>query len=282
MILNRKSYADGKVKKMITSATFWMFVILFTTHSLTAEARFSIFASGQQSAAQQQTRRVTGKVTDEKAEPLPGVNVVVKGTTTGVVTDFDGNYALNVPENAVLVFSFEGYIAQEVTVTNQAVINIQLREDIRGFDEVVVIGYGTQRKVNLTGSVAVVNIDEQLTSRSLTNVSTGLSGLMPGLSISQNSGMAGKNDVSLLVRGLGTVNNANPLIVVDGMPDVDINRLNMNDIESISVLKDATSSAVYGSRAANGVILITTKTGRGQDKSRINFQSSYVVDTHPL
>lgn len=279
MILDKKSYADGRVKRTVSFATFWLTVIFLTVHSLTAEARFSILANVQQNAAQQQTRRITGKVSDEKGEPLPGVNVVVKGTTTGAVSDFDGNYVVNVPPNAVLVYSFVGYLSQEVTVTNQTLINIQLREDIRGFDEVVVVGYGTQRKVNLTGAVAAVTIDEQLTSRTLTNVSTGLSGLMPGLSISQNSGMAGKNDVSLLVRGLGTVNNANPLIVVDGMPDVDINRLNMNDIESISVLKDATSSAVYGSRAANGVILITTKTGRGQDKSKINFQSSYAVET---
>lgn len=280
MVLNKKSNADGRIKKMITSATFWIFVILFTTHPITAEARFSFIASGQQNAAQQQTRRITGKVSDEKGEPLPGVNVVVKGTTTGAVTDFDGNYVVNVPENAVLVYSFVGYLAQEVSVANQSLINIQLKEDIRGFDEVVVIGYGTQRKVNLTGSVAAVTINEQLTSRTLTNVSSGLSGILPGLAVNQNSGMAGKNDVSLLIRGLGTVNNANPLIVVDGMPDVNINRLNMNDIESISVLKDATSSAVYGSRAANGVILITTKTGRGDEKAKINFSSSYAIE-HP-
>ena len=280
MILSKKSYADGRLKRLVTSVSFWVGLFLIITQPLTAEAGFSIFANSQQNAAQQQTRRITGKVTDEKGEPLPGVNVVVKGTTTGAVTDFDGNYVLNVPPNAVLVYSFVGYLAQEVPVTNQALINISLREDIRGFDEVVVVGYGTQRKVNLTGSVAAVTVDEQLTSRTLTNVSSGLSGILPGLAVNQNSGMAGKNDVSLLIRGLGTVNNANPLIVVDGMPDVDINRLNMNDIESISVLKDATSSAVYGSRAANGVILITTKTGRGDEKAKINFSSSYSVE-HP-
>lgn len=280
MILDKKSYADGKVKRVVSSVTFWLVVFFLTAHSMTAEARFSIFANAQQNAAEQQTRRITGKVSDEKGEPLPGVNVVVKGTTTGAVTDFDGNYVVNVPDNAVLVYSFVGYLAQEVAVSNQSLINIQLKEDIRGFDEVVVIGYGTQRKVNLTGSVAAVTIDEQLTSRTLTNVSSGLSGILPGLAVNQNSGMAGKNDVSLLIRGLGTVNNANPLIVVDGMPDVDINRLNMNDIESISVLKDATSSAVYGSRAANGVILITTKTGRGDEKAKINFSSSYGIE-HP-
>jgi len=278
MILNKKSYADGRIKRLMPSVAFWMVIILFMTQSMTAEARFSLFASSQQNAAQQQTRRITGKVTDEKGELLPGVNIVVKGTTTGAVSNFDGNYVVNVPENSVLIYSFVGYLAQEVTVTNQTVINISLREDIRGFEEVVVIGYGTQKRVNMTGSVAAVQIDEKITSRTLSNVSSGLQGLLPGLAVSQNSGMAGKNDVSLLIRGLGTVNNANPLIVVDGMPDVDINRLNMNDIESISVLKDATSSAVYGSRGANGVILITTKSGKGQEKARINFSSSYAVE----
>jgi len=278
MILNRKSYADGKIKKVMSVPAFWMVIFLMTIQPMTAKARFSIFSSLQQSAAQQQTMRITGLVTDAKGEPLPGVNVVVKGTTTGTITDFDGNYVLNVPENSTVVFSFVGYVSQETTIGNQSVINIQLEEEIHGFDEVVVVGYGTQRKVNLTGAVAAVQIDEQLTSRTLTNVSSGLSGLLPGLSVSQNSGMAGKNDVSLLVRGLGTVNNASPLIVVDGMPDVNINRLNMNDIESVSVLKDATSSAVYGSRAANGVILITTKSGRGQEKARINVSSSYAVE----
>ena len=272
---NAESNAGGRHRY---SVSFWLFILLITTSSLTAEAGFSFLAGSRPTAAQQQTKRISGKVTDEKGEPLPGVNIVIKGTTTGSISDFDGNYTLNVPDNSVVVYSFVGYISQEVTVGNQTTINIQLREDIQGFDEVVVIGYGTQKRVNMTGAVSAVQIDEKITSRTLSNVSSGLQGLLPGLAVSQNSGMAGKNDVSLLIRGLGTVNNANPLIVVDGMPDVDINRLNMNDIESISVLKDATSSAVYGSRGANGVILITTKSGKGQEKARINVSSSYAIE----
>lgn len=254
-------------------------ILLVLSGIIPAEAGFFAGANSQQSAAQQQ-KKVTGKVKDEKGEPLPGVNIVVKGTTNGTITDFDGNYSLNVTDNAVLAFTFVGFITQEVAVGNQVTINVTLREDIKSFEEVVVVGFGTQKKVNMTGAVSAVKIDEKITSRTLTNVSSGMQGMVPGLAVSQNSGMAGKNDVSLMIRGLGTVNNANPLIVVDGMPDVDINRLNMNDIESISVLKDATSSAVYGSRAANGVILITTKSGKGQDKTRINVSSSYAME-HP-
>lgn len=226
-------------------------------------------------------KTVTGKVVDEGGGALPGVAIVIKGTSVGTVTGMDGDFSLaNVRDDATLLFSFVGMKPQEVLVGNQTSFSITMIAETIGLEEVVAIGYGTQKKVNLTGSVAAVTIDEKITSRSLTNVSSGLAGLLPGLSVSQNSGMAGKNDVSLMIRGMGSTNNANPLIVVDGMPDVDINRLNINDIESVSVLKDATSSAVYGSRGANGVILITTKTGRGMEKGRINVSSSFAIE-HP-
>jgi len=228
-----------------------------------------------------QQRLVRGKITNFSGDPIPGATIVVKGTSTGTITDFDGNYTLaNVPADAVLVFSFVGMKSQEAEVAGRQEISVVLEEETIGIEEVVAIGYGTQKKANLTGAVSAVKVDEKITSRSLTNVSSGLQGLIPGLSINQNSGMAGKNDISILIRGVGTVNNSKPLIVVDGMPDVDINRLNMHDIESISVLKDAASSAVYGSRAANGVILITTRSGKGQAKTKINISSSYAVE-HP-
>ena len=140
------------------------------------------------------------------------------------------------------------------------------------------VGYGTQRKVNLTGSVSAVTIDEKISSRSISNVSSGLQGLIPGLQVSQSTSMAGKDGASLMIRGLGTVNNATPLVVVDGMPDVDINRINLADVESISVLKDAASASIYGSRAANGVILITTRTGKGESKTQINFNASMSLE----
>ena len=224
-------------------------------------------------------KAITGTVKDKTGEAVPGVSVVVKGTTIGTITDIDGVFRINLPADAkTLMFSFVGMKSQEIPVGNNTTFKIVMEEETVGVDEVVVVGYGTQKKVNLTGAVSAVKMDEKMVSRPVANVSSSLQGLVPGLAISQNSGMAGKNDVSMIIRGMGTVNNAKPLVVVDGMPDIDINRLNMNDIESISVLKDATSSAVYGSRAANGVILITTKSGKGQ-KTRINVTSSYGVES---
>jgi len=224
-------------------------------------------------------RGVSGTVKDKSGEPIPGVSVIVKGTTVGTITDIGGNFRLNIPADAkVLSFSFVGMTSQDVDVTGKTTFSIVLQDETVGVEEVVVVGYGTQKKVNLTGAVSSVKVDEKIASRTLSNVSSGLTGLVPGLAVSQNTGMAGKNDVSMLIRGMGTVNNANPLVVVDGMPDVDINRLNMNDIESISILKDATSSAVYGSRAANGVILITTKSGKGMDKTNINYSSTFALE----
>jgi TonB-linked SusC/RagA family outer membrane protein len=230
----------------------------------------SVFAQG--------TISVSGMVKDVTGEPLPGVNVLVKGTTNGVATDFDGKFTISVPgRTSELEFSYIGFINQLVTVGDRTVINVTLREDVQMIDEVVVVGYGTQKKVNLTGAVSAMKVDETLASRSLVDVSSGLQGMLPGLAVSQNSSMAGREDVSLMIRGMGTVNNAAPLIVVDGMPDVNINRLNMNDIENISVLKDAASAAIYGSRAANGVILITTKSGKGSDRVSFNVSGNYSV-----
>ncbi len=219
---------------------------------------------------------VTGKVTDDKGEGLPGVSVLEKGTTNGTTTDNAGNYKITVAgPNSVLTFSFIGFFSEEAEVGNRDQVDLQMRPEDRSLEEIVVVGYGTQKKVNMTGAVSAVTFDEKITNRSLPNVSSGLAGLVPGMAVTQSTGMAGRNNASLTIRGLGTVNNASPLIVVDGMPDVDINRVNPHDIESISVLKDATSASVYGSRAANGVILITTRSGKGQEKATINYTGSY-------
>jgi TonB-dependent starch-binding outer membrane protein SusC len=220
---------------------------------------------------------ITGRITSsEGGEGLPGVNVVVKGTTDGTITDTDGRYSISVPSReSTLIFSYIGHITQEAVVGERSSIDIAMQVDVMTLNEVVVVGYGTQEKVNMTGAVSSVKIDDKITGRALSNVSAGLSGLVPGLAVTQSTGMAGRNNAELIIRGLGTVNNSNPLVVVDGMPDVDINRVNMNDIESISVLKDAASSAVYGSRGANGVILITTKSGKGLEKTSINYSGSY-------
>lgn len=226
---------------------------------------------------QQEKINITGIVLDERGDAIIGAAIIEKGISNGAVTDINGKFSISVNPNATIVVSYIGYVNQEFLITSPKNLQIVLKEDSQTLDEVVVVGFGTQKKVNLTGSVAALKIDEQLTNRSITNVSSALSGLLPGLSATQSTGMAGRNNAELMIRGMGTVNNANPLIVVDGMPDVDINRINMNDIESISVLKDATSSAVYGSRAANGVILITTKSGNNMDKTRVNFNGSYAV-----
>lgn len=222
---------------------------------------------------------VTGTVTSsDGGGGLPGVNVVLKGTTEGTITDVDGKYAISVPSaESTLIFSYIGHVTVEQVVGDRALIDVALAPDVTTLSEVVVVGYGTQKKINMTGAVSAIKVDETLRSRSLANVSSGLAGLLPGLAVSSNSGMAGRNNVSILIRGLGTTNNADPLVVVDGMPDVDINRINMADVESITILKDATSAAVYGSRASNGVILITTKTGKGE-ATKINLSSTLSID----
>lgn len=227
---------------------------------------------------QQETRELRGRVTDESKAPLPGVTVTLKGSKQGTVTDASGFYSLKVAAaSGVLEFTFIGYARQEQAFSNFKGVDIQMSFDQKALGEVVVVGYGTQKKVNMVGAVSAVKVDEAITSRALPNASSALSGLVPGLAVSTSTGMAGRNGASLMIRGLGTVNNANPLVVVDGMPDVDINLVNINDIESISVLKDATSASVYGSRAANGVILITTKSGKGLKKTQLNLSGSIAV-----
>ena len=225
----------------------------------------------------QANKRITGIIKDQTGEPVIGANVVLKGDNgTGTITDINGRYSLDVPENAVLIISYIGYTSIEIPVKGQSEINVTLKEDSQAIEEVVVVGYGTQKKVNLVGAVAAVNIDEKISSRSISNVSSGLSGLVPGLQVSQTTSMAGNDNASLMIRGMGTVNNTSPLVVVDGMPDVDINRINMADVESISVLKDAASSAIYGSRAANGVVLVKTKGGK-KGKFTVDYNNYFGV-----
>jgi TonB-linked SusC/RagA family outer membrane protein len=219
-----------------------------------------------------QQRRVTGTVTDSQTgDPLPGVNIVIQGTTTGTVTDINGKYAIDVPNvNAVLVFSFISYVSQAVTVGNQAEINISLMEEVRALDEVVVVGYGTQRKVNLTGAVSSVTSDK-LSVVPAANVSTLLYGNLPGLIPLQRSGQPGLDDVTLSIRGF-----SNALVVVDGVVGRDFSRLDPNEIESFTILKDAASSAVYGVSGGNGVILVTTKKGK-IGKPMFNYTMNYGV-----
>lgn len=217
-----------------------------------------------------QQRTVSGIVTDNNTgDPLPGVNVVVQGTTTGTMTGIDGRYTINVPgENSVLVFSFLGYVNQIITVGSQTNISVSLLEQVAALDEVVVVGYGTQKKVNLTGAVASVS-SEKLAVVPTANVSTLLYGNLPGLITTQRSGQPGNDAVNLSIRGFDQA-----LIVVDGVVGRDFTRLDPNEIESFTILKDAASAAVYGVSGGNGVILVTTKKGN-LGKPTINIQSNY-------
>ncbi len=209
----------------------------------------------------QQQKAVSGTVIDNIGEPVPGANVIIKGTTSGTITDVDGKYTMpNVPENSTLVFSFVGMKTQEVAVSNQSVINVTMEFAFIGLNEVVTIGYATQKKITLTGSVA--NVNSKIIERSrAANMTNSLSGLMPGLIAINSSGEPGLDISKFYIRGINTTGSNAPLVVVDGVQNPPgWERINPNNIESVSVLKDA-SAAIYGARAANGVILITTKRG---------------------
>lgn len=214
---------------------------------------------------------VNGTVADQKGEPLPGVSVIIKGTTQGTITDFDGNYKVTAPSGSIVEFSYIGYKTQEFTINESRVLNVVLIESSELLDEVVVVGYGTQRKVNMTGAVASVDMSKMVENRPITSLSSGLAGMAAGVSVTQGGGGRPGNDgATIRVRGQGTLNNSDPLVVIDGVPG-DMNDVNPQDVESISILKDAASSAIYGSRAANGVILITTRKGKtGEAKISYN------------
>lgn len=210
--------------------------------------------------AVQQDNKITGTVLDPTGMPVIGANIMVKGTTNGTITDMDGKFSLDVPKGATLVVTYVGYTNQEISVGNQKKLSITLREDSEALDELVVVGYSTQKKVNLTGSVSTVSFDDKLTSRPVTDVSQMLNGASPGLQIMQSSGEPNAESFSYNIRGVGTLNSSSPLVLVDGM-EQSISMVNPSDIASVSILKDAASCAIYGNRGANGVILITTKSG---------------------
>lgn len=220
-------------------------------------------------AAPQQAKHTVKGIVEDLLGPVTGANVVEKGTTNGTITDIDGNFTLDVSPNSVLVISFIGYKEQQVPVNNQTVFRIKLTEDSQALDEVVVVGYGVDKKVNLTGSVASIRMDELADSRPMTDVSQGLAGMAAGVQVTSSSNKPGDNTASIMIRGQGTLNNAAPLIIIDGV-EGSLNSVAPQDIESLSVLKDAASAAIYGSRAANGVVLITTRSGK-QGKVKIDY-----------
>jgi len=227
----------------------------------------------------QQQSVVTGSVTDMQQEPLIGVNIVEKGTSNGTVTDIDGRFSLSTSPNATLILSYIGYESMEVARNGRSFLEVILREDAEMLDEVVVVGYGTQKKINLTGAVASVQGNE-LENRPIATVGGGLQGMLPGVTITSSSGQPGSPGLNILVRGMNTIHSqTTPLILIDGVAGGDINLVNPNDIESITVLKDAASSAIYGARAANGVILVTTKTGKNEGKTSINYSGYAAIQT---
>ena len=216
------------------------------------------------SAFTQAQQKVTGIVTDNKGESIPGVNVLVKGTATGSITDIDGNYSITVPDTkSVLQFTFIGYQLQEILVGNQHSINVELLDDSQALEEVVVVGYGTQKKATLTGAVSSVK-GENLKTAGVANVTNTFAGRIPGVIATNRSGEPGADFSTILIRGKGSLNDNSPLIVIDGVANRSgLDRLSSNDIESVTILKDA-SAAIYGAQAANGVILVTTKRGSGE------------------
>ena len=227
--------------------------------------------------AVQQTRQVFGKVTDTNGEPVIGANVVEKGTTNGVITDAEGNFSLEVSSNAVLQISYIGYIEQEISVAGKTSFEITLREDLQALDEVVVVGYASQKKVNLTGSVSSIDFNDEKLARPVTTIAASLSGMAAGMNVMNTSSQPNAEGSSVLIRGTGTMNDASPLILVDGM-EMSLNEINPNDVASISILKDAASCAIYGNRGANGVILVTTKRGT-EGKINVTYSGKFSYQT---
>ena len=266
-----------------------------TAHSkfLTAVAITALFLSSGNAMAgpnastevvrgteQTQTITVKGLVADATGEPVIGASVVEKGTSNGTVTDLDGNFTLRVTPGATLTISFVGYQTQEVKAA--PTLKIVLKEDSELLDEVVVVGYGTQKKVNLTGAVANVNVQEAVASRPITDVAKALQGITPGLSVTNNLGGVGTESTVKLrgsVGSLSATEGTAPLILVDNVEVPSLNLVNPDDIETISVLKDAASSSIYGTRAAWGVILITTKQGKKNERVKVSYSNNFAWNT---
>lgn len=257
--------------------------ILFSTvmaSALLAGSPQAVFAEVNEVQTAMQTGTVKGQVVDANGEPVIGASVLVKGTTNGTITDFDGNFTLNDASKGTLVISYIGYKTQEVAVNGKSVIKIILKEDTEVLDEVVVVGYGTQKKATLTGAVASVGGDI-LESRPVSNTAIGLQGQVPGLTITRNSARPGNEDMKIQIRGASSINKVEPLIIIDGVPAIsntEFSSLNPSDIENVSVLKDA-SAAIYGARAAGGVILVTTKKGKKGEKIKVNYNGMITANT---
>jgi TonB-dependent SusC/RagA subfamily outer membrane receptor len=226
---------------------------------------------------QQQKKQITGTVVDEAGIPVIGANIIENGTTNGTITDINGNFNLLVENDAIIHISYIGYLDQVINTTNQSRFNIVLKEDTKSLEEVVVVGYGTMRKRDLTGAISSVN-SESLENRPVMSAAEALAGQVAGLQIQQISGRPGSEGLSIRVRGTSSITQSNePLYVVDGYPmqESAFRMISPSNIESIEVLKDASSTAIYGSRGANGVVIITTKKGAGKPSLSLNVYSGF-------
>lgn len=253
-------------------------LLVFSVALCFAQAAFaSAGTAAPRTTVSQQQGLLKGTVTDDLG-PVTGASVVVKGTTNGTITDVSGNFSLEVKKGDIVQISFIGYLTQEIRYSGQPSIRVKLAEDTQKLEEVVVVGYGTQQKANLSGAVASVS-SKELTNRPISNVSSGLQGLMPGVTVTAGQGRPGEDGSNIRIRGVGTLNSADPYILIDGIESGSMNDIDPNDIESISVLKDASSAAIYGSKASNGVILITTKRGK-TGEPRITY-NGYVGVSNP-
>ena len=252
-------------------------VLFSLTLALAITGGLTVCPVDVKAAVTQQTIKVKGQIVDQEGEPLIGATVRLKGAQTGVVTDFDGNFTIDSPGNAVLVVSYVGYKDREIAVRNRALLGaIQLESDSQLLDQVVVVGYGTQKKADLTGSVSIVNADE-LKRVSNSNISTMLEGKVAGVQITSD-GQPGA-DPAVRIRGIGSFGDTAPLYVVDGVPmGTTIRDFSPNDIETIQVLKDASAGAIYGSRAANGVVIITTKSGKKDQPLKVDYKGYFGID----
>ena len=265
------------MKKLITkrllpkARSFLLYVVYCSIGIAAIQANVEIDENNSLKEIVQST--ITGVVTDENGSPLPGASVVVQGTTIGAVSDFDGNYSISADSNSVLIFSYIGYNTQEISVDGRSSIDVGMEADSSQLDEVVVVGYGTQKKQNLTGAVTAIS-GEVLEDRPIVNIGEGLKGVIPNLNVNIRNGDPSA-PIEFNIRGFGSINGGQPLILVDGVP-MNLNNVNPNDIASISVLKDASAAAVYGARAAFGVVLVETKKGK-KGKITATFSAEYAL-----
>lgn len=251
---------------------YWMSKFLITGLFLISFILLNGNVLAQQSASD---NTIKGQIVDNEGEPIIGASIQLKDDTSiGTVTDTEGNFALKVPSGSILIIRYVGFTTLEYPLkTGEKEIKIVLEQDARLIDELVVVGYGTQKKVNLTGSVSSIDISKEVKSRPITNLSSGLAGLSSGVYVQSGNNVPGSDNAGILIRGQGTLNNSSPLIIIDGV-ERNIGNINPQDVATISILKDAASSAIYGSRAANGVILITTKQG-SKEKLNISYDGYF-------